>query len=164
MPLLRLGDATTDDWPSLGHDVADWVEDHLTHGPGDVRGDPLDLDDDEYDFLVDCYRLYPKGHDREGRRVVTRAVLSRAKGSRKSELAGAIEVAEAVGSVRFSHWEGNKPIGRRVRYPFIRALATEEGQAGNTYDNVRVMIEDAAERFPALFSSVDVGLTRTFLV
>lgn len=144
-------------FPTLGFEVADWIEAFLCHGPGDVQGQPLELDDEFVLFLAWAYRLDPQ----TGRRLTRRAVFSRPKGRAKSELAGALVCAEALGPVRFAGWNADgDPVGAPVRSPFIRCLATEEGQAGNTYDNVRVMLTEgaAADEFP-----IDVGLTRVFL-
>jgi phage terminase large subunit-like protein len=39
--------------------------------------------------------------------------------------------------VRFSHWdEDGQPVGRAVTSPLIKCLATEEGQAGNTFKTI----------------------------
>ncbi|MFN6118239.1 MAG: terminase TerL endonuclease subunit [Actinomycetes bacterium] len=154
---------------SLGLALADWMEHFLCHGPGDREGDPVELDDELVRFLVLAYAL-----NRQGRRQVFRAVLSRAKGRAKSELAAMVVCAEALGPVRFDHWatdgevspwgyrytEG-EPVGRRVRSPLVRVLATEEGQAGNTYQAAALMLSRGriADEVPGL----DVGLTRTFL-
>lgn len=161
MPLLVVG--RHEGWPTLGPQVVEWIERHLCHGPGDVQGDPFVIDDEEWALICDLYRLYPPGHARAGRRVVSRALYSRSKGRRKSELAGALVCLEALGPSRFWKWGGDGPLTRRVSAPFIRCLATEEGQTGNTYDNVRVMLEHACERFPGKFAGVDIGLTRTFV-
>ena len=86
----------------------------------------------------------------------------RPKGRAKTELAALVACAEALGPVRFAGWdEAGKPGGRPVRSPFVRLAATEEGQAGNTYEAVRVMLTEGpiADTVPGL----DVGLTRTFL-
>jgi hypothetical protein len=154
---------------SLGPQVAHWCETLLCMGPGDVQGDALVVDDEIHDFVVLAYAL---GLD--GRRLVREAALSRLKGRAKSMWAGAVVCAEALGPVRFSHWadpgetswwgyayEPGEPVGRPVRAPFIRCLATEEGQAGNTYDNVKVMLTEGliAEQF----RQIDVADTRTFL-
>lgn len=156
MTLVRVG--AYDDWPTLGWEVIDWVEDYLTHGPGDVVGAPFELDREEAQLLRDLYRIYPRGHEREGQRVVGRALYSRPKGRRKSELAGAIVCAEALGPVRFGGWDANgNPVGVRVSSPFIRCLATEEEQSGNTYDNVSLMLSEARERHPDVFGGVDIG-------
>jgi phage terminase large subunit-like protein len=67
---------------------------------------------------------------------------------------------EYLGPVRFSHWDGDKPVGAPIQYPFIRCLATEEGQSGNTYDNVVLMLRHLKDTWPAEFGDLDVGLTR----
>lgn len=160
---------------SLGYALADWIETYLIHGPGDVQGQEIELDTEILTFIVCCYAI-----DARGRRRVDEAVLSRAKGRAKSEYAGMLVVAEALAPVRFDHWaqagevsdwgyeyEKGEPVGRVVTYPFIRCLATEETQAGNTYANVTYMIahsEALAEDYPG----VDIGndwqtSTRVFL-
>jgi phage terminase large subunit-like protein len=119
--------------PSLGYEVADWITEFCCHGPGDIAGDPLDLDREWLRFLVESYRIDPVS----GRRVYDEAVLSRPKGRAKSELAGLVGVAEALGPVRFDGWDANgQPVGRPVKTPLIKALATEESQAGNTFENI----------------------------
>ena len=152
------------EWPSLGWVAIEWVEAYLCHGPGDILGAELVLDDEMAQFLVDAYRLYPKGHPKAGRRIVTDATLSRPKGRAKSELAGAVVCLEALGPARFDGWDASgEPVGIPVVSPMIRCLATEEGQSGNTYENVTAMLEHAAGVAPELFGQVDTGLTRTFL-
>jgi phage terminase large subunit-like protein len=116
---------------SLGYDVIDWIEAFCCHGPGDVQGEPVELDTEMAAFVVAAYELDPV----TGRRRVDRAMLSRPKGRAKSELAGLIAVAEAFGPVRFDGWDAaGQPVGRPVRSPLIKVLATEESQAGNTFE------------------------------
>jgi hypothetical protein len=133
---------------SLGYLLADWIEAYECHGPGDVQGEPVELDDEWLTFLVEAYRLDPTA----GRRVHDEAVLSRPKGRAKSELAGHIGTAEAFAPVRFDGWaaggepypvpsvretyERGEPMGRPVRSPLLKCLATEESQAGNTFENI----------------------------
>lgn len=118
---------------SLGYDLIDWLEAYACHGPGDLQGDPLVFDNEMAGFIVECYRL----DEETGRRVFDEAVLSRPKGRAKSEIAGLIATAEAFGPVRFDGFDANgQPIGKRVRSPMIKCLATEESQAGNTFENV----------------------------
>src|SRR6266498_2398927 len=118
---------------TLGPQVVSWVEAFLVHGPGDVQGEPVCLDDELVAFVLRAYRLDPE----TGRRVCDEALLSRPKGRAKSELAGMLACAEALGPVRFDGWDAaGEPVGRPVVYPFIRALATEETQSSNTYLNV----------------------------
>jgi phage terminase large subunit-like protein len=152
---------------SLGYALVDWIEVHLCHGPGDVEGDPVTLDDEFAAFII---RAYAVGDD--GKRKIRRAVLSRPKGRAKSELAAFLAIVEAFGPVRFSHFaqagevsewgyaytEG-EPVGQRVKRPEILCFATEYGQAGNTYDAVRYICLQSAPLREA-HPGIDVGLTR----
>lgn len=164
---------------SLGVVLA-WVEWFCVHGPGDVQGvplhprngDALPLDDEFAGLILDCYT-----HDEAGRRLYDTVIVSRAKGRAKSELGGFVGLAEAFAPARFAgfarggevyewrdfryEYEPGEPMGRRVTYPFIRCLATEEGQSGNTYDNIHFNLEHGplGEDLP----SNAAGLTRTFL-
>lgn len=133
---------------SLGYQVIDWIETYLVHGPGDVQGQPIKLDREYSRFIVDAYEV-----DRTGRRRVSRALLSRPKGRAKSELAGMLACAEALGPVRCDGFDAHgNPVGRPVTYPYIRCLATEENQAGNTYDNVYYMLAEGPviDEYPGL--------------
>lgn len=144
--------------PTLGPLICDWIETYLCHGPGDVQGTPLDLDDEYRAFIWRAYEIYPQGHPWEGRRVYRRAFLSRPKGRAKSELAGAIACAEAIGPVRFDGWDARgRPVGRPIMSPIVKCYATEETQAGNTFDNCVYMLSEGAV---ADEYDLDVGLTR----
>lgn len=148
-------------FPTLGWQVIDWIETYLCHGPGDVQGEDYVVDDEFAAFLCWLYRVHPPDHPQAGRRLVQRGILSRPKGRAKSEFAGAFVCAEALGPVRCDGFDSNgEPVGVPVRYPFIRCLATEEDQAGNTYDNVAFMLQEgeAANAY-----ALDVGITRTFV-
>lgn len=143
--------ADPDRFVSLGFEAIDWIETYLCHGPGDIQGEQLLIDDEMARFILQAYRLDPL----TGRRVINRAFLSRPKGRAKSELAGALVCFEAFGPCRFDGWDAaGEPVGRPMTYPFIRCLATEENQSGNTYDNVTVMlahlIEESGDEFPAI--------------
>jgi phage terminase large subunit-like protein len=137
---------------TLGWQVIEWIEAMLVHGPGDVQGEPIVLDDEQAAFLLKAYALDPV----TGRRLIRRAVFSRPKGRAKSELAGMIACAEALGPVRFDGWDAaGSPVGRRVKYPEILCVATEETQAGNTYDNCSYMLSEG--RVATEYPGIDVG-------
>jgi phage terminase large subunit-like protein len=141
---------------TLGPLVIDFIEENLVHGPGDVQGQPIELDDEQARFLFRAYEI-----DDKGRRRVRRAVFSRPKGRAKSELAAMIVCAEALGPVRFAGWDHDgRPLGRTVQAPYIPCCATEEGQAGNVYAGVEFMLREGAI---STVEGLDVGMTRTFL-
>ncbi len=138
---------------SGGYEVLDWIHAYECHGPGDVQGDPIDYDDEMRDHVIECYRLDPL----TGRRVYDEAVLSRPKGRAKSEVAGHVGVAEAFGPVRFDGWNADgQPVMAPVRSPLIKCLATEESQAGNTFENMAFI---AAEWGPDVHPDIYGGVS-----
>lgn len=165
---------------SLGFLGLAWLEHFAVHGPGDVQGRPLDpdhteglpLDDEFAGLIVDHYAV-----DENGRRLYDSAFTSRAKGRAKSELAAFEVLFEAFGPCRFLafaeggevfkwrdfryEYQPGEPMGRPIIYPFIRCLATEEGQAGNTYDNVYFNLTDGP--LSEGLASTVAGLTRVIL-
>lgn len=136
---------------SLGYEIIDWLEAYACHGPGDVQGEPLDFaaDQEVADHIIECYRLDPV----TGRRIYDEVVFSRAKGRAKSEVAGFVVVNEAFGPARFDGWNADGlPVGRPVRSPLIKCLATEESQAGNTFENVAYIVSDwGADEHPDIY-------------
>ena len=140
--------------PSLGFQVIDWLQAYACHGPGDVMGQPHDFaaDPEVEQFIIDCYELDPE----TGRRIKRRVAYSAPKGRAKSETAGLIGVAEALGPVRFDGWDADgQPVGRPVTSPYIRCLATEEKQAGNTFQNIAyVMGEWGPDVHPEIYGGV----------
>jgi hypothetical protein len=118
---------------SLGYQVVDAIEAYMCHGEGDVQGQPAVVDDEMVDHIVECYRLDPV----TGRRVRNEAVLSRPKGRAKSEVAAWVATAEGFLPVRFDGWDADgQPVARPVTSPLIKCLATEAGQAGNTFKTI----------------------------
>lgn len=113
---------------TIGNDVAKWIERLAVHGPGDVLGKPVRLTQDEKRFLAWAYEV-----DDSGRRVIRRAVRGLPKGSRKTEFAAWVCLAELAGPVRFDRWdvEGpkRKPKGRPAHDPYVVAAASTYEQA-----------------------------------
>jgi hypothetical protein len=156
-----------------------WIEEHCVHGPGDVQGQPVAHGDETAGFILDCYAL-----DADGRRLYDSGFYSRPKGCDKSGLAARMSLLEALGPARFDGWavegevyfcadhgcpcgweyeyEVGEPKGKRVTVPFIRIMATEEGQTGNTYDTVFFNLTDETSPLSQV-PGVDAGLTRVFL-
>jgi hypothetical protein len=156
---------------TLGFAAVDWIEHFLVHGPGDVQGQPIELDDEIAAFFMKAYEV-----DRHGERKVRRAFFSRAKGRSKSgTVAAPAACFEALGPARFDHfaeegevsywgyeYEPGEPVGKPLVYAEILNVATEEGQAGNTYDAIHYMLhpDTCSPELLAEFGRLDVGLTR----
>ena len=86
MTILTVPNDGKELYPTLGKLVCDWMEECLVFGPGDLRGEPLRLDEEQKGFLWSFYEIMPKGHPEEGRRRFKRCALSLAKRLRKTEL------------------------------------------------------------------------------
>jgi len=138
---------------TLGWLATWWIETLVLHGPGDVEGEPIVHTDEYTGFILDCYALKPNG-----RRCHESAFLSRPKGTNKSGLAGELVLFEALGPCRFDGWakggetyeflghtyvyEKGEPMGRQVKTPYVRIMATEEDQTGNVYGMVKYNLEE----------------------
>lgn len=167
---------------SLGALAIAWIETFLVHGPGDIEGQPIEVDDEFAAFIVKCYRLNPNGS-----RMVRRGAISRPKGRAKSELAAFIACFEALGPCRFAGFAKGgertewgyvygrgEPMGEPVKRPSISCFATELGQSGNTFDAIRYILDPERgrdedepapqrDRLIAYYGTIDVGLTRIIL-
>jgi phage terminase large subunit-like protein len=138
---------------SLGYAVVDFILENCCHGPGDLQGlHPPQLDDEIFDYIVECYRIHPV----TGRKVFDESVLSRPKGRAKTEIAGWLVVAEAFGPVRFSHWDvDGQPAATQVTSPLIKCLATEESQATAAFSVVAYIVNDwGREHRPDVYGGV----------
>jgi hypothetical protein len=136
-------------WPSLGGQVVDFIETHLTFGPGDLRGRPAVLDEEQRYFVWRMYEVHPKGSEREGKRRFQRCALSLRKGLRKTEFAAWIAAAELhreapVRCDGFHRVDGVwQPVGRPVADPYIPLVAyTEEQSEDLVFGALKAMIEE----------------------
>jgi len=126
---------------TLGTDVAKWIEQLAVHGPGDVLGQPVTLTPDERRFLGWAYEV-----DESGRRVIRRAVRGLPKGSRKTEFAGWVALAELAGPCRFDHWDdvdGRRTArGTTAHDPYVVAAASTYEQADLLFASARASITE----------------------
>ncbi len=131
-------------------------------------------------FIVDCYAI---GHKPMNNWMLyDSAFFSRPKGSDKSGMAARLAMFEALGPCRFAGrfakggevyrdpwglgfryvYQPGEPMGKHPSTPYIRIMATEEGQTGNTFDTIYGnLTEDVCplSRVPG----VNAGLTRVLL-
>ncbi|WP_230671026.1 hypothetical protein [Rathayibacter sp. Leaf248] len=157
---------------SLGHLGTWWLETFTLHGAGAMTGQRVQLNDEQYGFVLDVYAL-----DGDGRRLYDSAFFSRPKGCDKSGLAAKLSLLEAFGPCRFDGWaEGGEtyeylgrvytysrgePMGRTITAPMVRILATEEEQTGNTFGTIYFNLTDSrAPLFDLLAWGVQPGLSK----
>jgi len=129
--------------PTLGPQVAHFINTNGVHGPGDLKGQRFQLSMEELGFLYDAYEIERDAYRSDRwRRRYRHCIYCRRKGLRKSELMAQVALAEFDGPVRFSHfaeedgvdewgwaYRRGEPIGRRVTSPEIPVVATTEEQA-----------------------------------
>lgn len=146
-------------YPTLGPLVVEWMEHSLVFGPGDLRGEPLVLDDEQRGFIFRFYEVMPPEHKNAGRRRFRRCALSLAKGLRKTELAAFVAAAELAGDapIRFDGWdEDGQPKGKPVRDPFVVLVAyTEEQSDELCYGALRAILAESP-----ICAQFDIGMER----
>lgn len=144
------------DFPTLGWEVIEWIEEYLRVPSGERYGQPLELTDEQATLLVHFYKLTPSGE--HARRVFRRGAVRRSKGWGKSPLLAAICLAEFAGPVLFDGWDAyGRPVGRPQPTPWVQIAATSEEQTANTYSAVYEMLRESDL---ADDHGIDAGLTR----
>lgn len=124
-------------YPTIGKFAADWMEENLVYGPGDLQGEDFKVDKYLGEFLLDLYRVNPKTM----RRVVRRAVLSVGKGGAKSEIEAAIDLFELVGKPVLD----SDGVAVPRRSPDIPVAAASFFQADKVFGAARVMCEKISD-------------------
>ncbi len=147
-------------WPTLGPQVCAFIEEYLVFGPGDLRGEPVVLDDEKRALIYRVYEIYPKGHALAGRRRFKRCALSLPKGLGKTEFAAWIAACELHpdAPVRFDGFDryGRLKQGRPVTDPYIPLVAyTEEQSDELAYGALKAILEESA-----IAKDFDIGLER----
>lgn len=141
---------------SIGEYVCAWIEANCCHGPGDVYGESVRLTDEEVRLIEAMYAL----DTATGRRLIDTTIYSRAKGTRKTEVAAWVALAESRAPVRADLDDRGRAILRPVRDPYIVTVATTEDQADLTvYGALRAIIP-ASDTLSPLY---DVGMERILL-
>jgi hypothetical protein len=118
-------------FPTLGPQLAEFIEDRCVFGRGSLEGQPAVLDDEKRALLYRLYEIYPQGHRLAGRRRFQRAGVELRKGVAKTEFASWVVFGELhpEGPVRCDGFDANgNPVGRPVRSPYIPMMAVTEEQ------------------------------------
>jgi len=157
--------------PTLGYDILDWITEYLIVPDGPSAGEPLELTEEQAQFVLNFYRVDPKfrgpaivGRSMVNARLTNRAVLSRPKGWGKSPLLAALGLVEGLGDVILDGWDAD---GEPVARPWtslgfkarVQVLATSEDQTANTWDPMLEM----ARNSPGLFDDYGIDPMETFI-
>jgi hypothetical protein len=152
-------------WPTLGYQVADWIESNLVFGPGDLRGEPAKVDDEKRGLLARAYEVYPKDYEdksQRGRRRFRRVGVSVRKGWAKTEWGAWVAAAELHpdAPVRVVDWgvhgDPNEPIGIGVTDPYVPLVAyTVEQSDELAYGALRVILQ-----YSRVADDFDIGIER----
>lgn len=151
------------DFPTLGYEVADWIEASCVIPDGYLMGQPYRLTDEMLRFLKHFYRLYPYAAPWPAPDALTHfgAQLRRSQKWGKDPFGCAVILAEALGPTRFDGWNAaGEPVGAPYPSPLIVCLGTSEDQTDNTYRPLLSMIR----RGPLIeLPGIDAGDTRVNL-
>lgn len=151
------------EYPTLGHLIADWIEDNLVIPDGPRRGQPFILTDEQLRHLLQSYRLKPHARADMGSQAFRYygSLLVRPQKSGKDPFAAAQACAQALGPVRFDGWDADgEPAGAPMSTPWIQCAANSEDQVVNTFQPIFVMLSEGPL---ADVPGLDVGLTRVNL-
>lgn len=148
------------EFPTLGYQVADWIEANCAIPDGDDAGRPYVLTDEQLLFVLWHYRLKPNakaGGKPSAAFEYRRSQLVRPQKWGKGPLSAALICAEAAGPVLFDGWDADgEPVGKPWATPWIQVVAVSEDQTANVWTALVPMIElgDLAADIP------DTGKTR----
>lgn len=164
-----------DPWPTLGPQVCEFIESNLCHGPGDLLGQAVTLNDEQQAWIYRLYEVEPSHliirkrktiskstNPLAGKRRFQRCALSLRKGSSKTEFAAWIAAVELhpEGPVRCAGFRSIRgmyqPDGRSVTDPYIPMISyTEEQTEELAYGALRRIIEESP-----IAGDFDIGLER----
>lgn len=133
------------EFPSLGWQVAEWIEEHCVIPDGEDLGKPFRLTDEQLAIIVNHYRLRPDASQHEWQTAWTyvRSLLVKPQKWGKAPLTSALICAEAVAPVVFAGWDAyGQPVGRPWPTPIIQVTAYSEDQTDNIWKVLRPMIDE----------------------
>jgi hypothetical protein len=143
------------EFPSLGYELVEWLQEFLKVPAGPMYGQPMRLTRDQVEFFVRLYAL-----DEKGRRLWRRASRRASKGKGKSPEGAMFCIAEFAGPVQFAGWDSDgEPMGKARDYPWVQIAACSEEQDHNLYGPMREMLAESALNAEN-GGNIDTGKTR----
>lgn len=157
------GPSEEGEFPTLGYDVGEWIEEHLVIPDGYRKGEPYRLTDEMWRFLIHFYRLYPHAAPWPATEALRHygGQLRRSQKWGKDPFGAAINWAEALGPTRFDGWDSaGEPVGAPYPTPLIACLGTSEEQTDNTW---RPLVSMGRNGPLANWPGLEIGLTKVDL-
>lgn len=108
---------------TIGWQIAGWCSKYMLG----EDGNPWKFTREQLRFVLWWYAV-----DRNGRFIYRKGVLQRLKGWGKDPLLAVLCLVELVGPSRFSHWEGDTPIGEPHPQAWVQVTAVNQSQTTNT--------------------------------
>lgn len=151
------------EFPTLGYDVGEWIEEHCVIPDGYRMGERYKLTDEMWKFLIHFYRVYTHAAPWPAPDALryTGGQLRRVQKWGKDPFGASMILAEAFGPTRFDGWDAaGEPVGAPYPSPLIVCLGTSEDQTDNTWRPLLSMIR----RGPLIdLPGLDCGQTRVEL-
>lgn len=123
---------------TLGWQVLAWCG----HWLKDKRGRPWQFTAEQTRFVLWYFAL-----DESGAFLYHSAVLQRLKGWGKDPLSAAMSMAAMFADVNFSHWDGDRPVGRDEPNAWIQLVAVSLDQTKNTMKLFPSLITPEARKY-----------------
>lgn len=149
MAVLIVPELDEEPWPTLGPEIAAFIEDRAIFGPGSFAGRPATLDIEKRAALYRMYEVYPMGHKYAGRRRFKRAGIEWRKGLAKTEFAAWVAFCELhpEAPVRGDGFDSHgNPVGKPVEFPYIPMVAVTEEQVSElAYGVLKYVVEEGPD-------------------
>ncbi|MGZ6587872.1 MAG: hypothetical protein ACXVHX_26680 [Solirubrobacteraceae bacterium] len=134
------------EFPTLGYQVADWIEANCVIPDRAVAGLPFKLSDEQLNHLLWQFRVWPDATydvDKPAAPFVYNgSVLVRPQKWGKGPFSAARICAQARGPALFGGWDANgEPVGIPWATPHIQVIAVAEDQTDNIWRALVPMIE-----------------------
>jgi hypothetical protein len=113
---------------TLGDEIVNWMWKYVVQPSGPRAGENFLVTEEQFRFLLWWYAI-----DGMGKFIYRNGLLRRLKGWGKDPLAAAMALAELCGPVQFSHWNGDKPVGKPKASAWIQIAAVSQDQTRNTF-------------------------------
>jgi hypothetical protein len=154
------GPSEPGEYPTLGYEVGEWIEENCVVPDGYLQGQPYKLTDEMWRYLLKRYRVYPYAAPWPAPDALMfyGSQLRRSQKWGKDPLGAAMILANALGPTRFDGWDAaGETVGAPYPTPLIVCLGTSEEQAQNTWRPLLSMVRNG----PLIdLAGVDAGQTR----